>query len=97
MKLGSRKDISRIATSVKGSVANIAKDTGQQLLKTKIDKSKITDTGSEAIKQGLTDLRYVDNARKAVVNTARTTAKAGYAVKTSLRMPVQKHRKPRTM
>lgn len=81
VKLGSRKDISRIATSVKGSVANIAKDTGQQLLKTKIDKSKITDTGSEAIKQGLTDLRYVDNARKAVVNTARTTAKAGYAVK----------------
>lgn len=81
VKLGSRKDISRIATSVKGSVANIAKDTGQQLLKTKIDKSKITDTGSEAIKQGLTDLRYVDNARKAVANTARTTAKAGYAVK----------------
>ncbi len=81
VKLGSRKDISRIATSVKGSVANIAKDTGQQLLKTKIDKSKITDTGTEAIKQGLTDIRYADNARKAVVNTARTTAKAGYAVK----------------
>ena len=74
VKLGSRKDISRIATSVKGSVANIAKDTGQQLLKTKIDKSKITDTGSEAIKQGLTDLRYVDNARKAVVNTALSTS-----------------------
>ncbi len=81
VKLGSRKDISRIATSVRGSVANIAKDTGQQLLKTKIDKSKITDTGTEAIKQGLTDLRYVDNARKAVLNTARTTVKAGYAVK----------------
>lgn len=81
VKLGSRKDISRIATSVRGSVANIAEDTGQQLLKTKIDKSKITDTGTEAIKQGITDLRYADNARKAVLNTARTTVKAGYAVK----------------
>lgn len=81
VKLGSRKDISRIATSVRGSIANIAEDTGHQLLKTKIDKSKITDTGTEAIKQGLTDLRYADNARKAVLNTARTTVKAGYAVK----------------
>lgn len=81
MKLGSRKDISRIATSVRGNIANIAEDTGQQLLKTKIDKSKITDTGTEAIKQGLADLRYADNARKAVLNTARTTVKAGYAVK----------------
>lgn len=81
VKLGSRKDISRIATSVRGNIANMAKDTGQQLLKTKIDKSKITDTGTEAIKQGLTDWRYADNARKVVLNTARTTVKAGYAVK----------------
>lgn len=29
VKLGSRKDIAKIATSVKGSVANVAKDTGQ--------------------------------------------------------------------
>ena len=81
VKLGSRKDIAKIATSVRGSVANVAKDTGQQLLKTQIDKSKITDTGTETIKQGLTEMRYVDNARKAVLNTARTTVKAGYAVK----------------
>lgn len=81
VKLGSRKDISRIVTSVRSGVANIARDTGQQLLKTQIDKSKITDTGTETIKQGLTELRYVDNARKAVLNTARTTVKAGYAVK----------------
>lgn len=81
VKLGSRKDISRIATSVRSGVASIAKDTGQQLLKTQIDKSKITDTGTEAIKQGLTEMRYVDNARKAVLNTARTTVKAGYAIK----------------
>lgn len=81
VKLGSRKDIAKIATSVRGSIANVAKDTGQQLLKTQIDKSKITDTGTETIKQGLTEMRYVDNARKAVLNTARTTVKAGYAVK----------------
>lgn len=81
VKLGSRKDISRIVTSVRSGVANIARDTGQQLLKTQIDKLKITDTGTETIKQGLTELRYVDNARKAVLNTARTTVKAGYAVK----------------
>lgn len=81
VKLGSRKDIAKIATSVRGSVVNVAKDTGQQLLKTQIDKSKITDTGTETIKQGLTEMRYVDNARKAVLNTARTTVKAGYAVK----------------
>lgn len=81
VKLGSRKEIAKIATSVRGSVANVAKDTGQQLLKTQIDKSKITDTGTETIKQGLTELRYVDNVRKAVLNTARTTVKAGYAIK----------------
>lgn len=81
VKLGSRKDITRIATSVRSGVASIAKDTGQQLLKTQIDKSKITDTGTETIKQGLTEMRYVDNARKAVLNTARTTVKAGYAIK----------------
>ena len=81
VKLGSRKDISKIATSVRGSVANVAKDTGQQLLKTQIDKSKITDTGTETIKQSFTELRYVDNTRKAVLNTARTTVKAGYAIK----------------
>lgn len=81
VKLGSRKDIAKIATSVRGSVANVAKDTGHQFLKTQIDKSKITDTGTETIKQGLTELRYVDNARKAILNTARTTVKAGYAIK----------------
>lgn len=81
VKLGSRKDISRIVTSARSGVANIARDTGQQLLKTQIDKSKITDTGTETIKQGLTELRYVDNARKAVLNTARIIVKAGYAVK----------------
>lgn len=75
------KDLGRIAMGVGGGIKNIAKDTGAQLLKTKIDKSTVTDTGTEALKQGATELRYVDNARKAVVNTARTATKAGYAVK----------------
>ncbi|MBR5090556.1 MAG: hypothetical protein IK093_14090 [Ruminiclostridium sp.] len=75
------KDFGHIATAVSSGVANIAKDTGQQLIRTKIDKSTVTDTGTEAIKQGLTEIRYVDNARKAVLNTARTTVKAGRAIK----------------
>ncbi len=75
------KDFGHIATAVKNGVVNVAKDTGQQLIRTKIDKSTVTDTGTEAIKQGLTEIRYVDNARKAVLNTARTTVKAGRAIK----------------
>ena len=75
------KDFGHIATAVTSGVANVAKDTGQQLIRTKIDKSKITDTGTETIKQGLTEIRYADNARKAVLNTARTTVKAGRAIK----------------
>ena len=75
------KDFGHIATAVTSGIANIAKDTGQQLIRTKIDKSKITDTGTETIKQGLTEIRYADNARKAVLNTARTTVKAGRAIK----------------
>ncbi|MBR5091142.1 MAG: hypothetical protein IK093_17080 [Ruminiclostridium sp.] len=75
------KDFGHIATAVSSGVANIAKDTGHQLIRTKIDKSTVTDTGTEAIKQGLTEIRYVDNARKAVLNTARTAVKAGKAIK----------------
>ena len=75
------KDFGRIATGVGGGIKNIAKDTGAQLLRTKIDKSTVTDTGMETLKQGATELRYLNNARKAVLNTARTTVKAGYAVK----------------
>ncbi|HHT04537.1 MAG TPA: hypothetical protein GX005_09505, partial [Bacteroidales bacterium] len=81
LKIGSRKDIGKIATVVSGRISNIAKDTGAQLLKTKIDKSTVTDTGTESIKQGLTDMRHVHNARKAVLNTARTTIKTGRAIK----------------
>ncbi len=75
VNVGSVKDVGRIATAVNTSVANAAKDTGQQMLRTKIDKSTITDTGTETIKQGLTELRYADNARKAAVNTVKAASK----------------------
>lgn len=81
IKVGTKKDVGKIFTAVGSGIKNVASDAGNQLLKTKIDKSKITDTGAETVKQGITEIRYIDNARKAVLNTARTTAKAAVAVK----------------
>lgn len=75
VNVGSIRDVGRIATAVNTTVANAAKDTGQQMLRTKIDKSTITDTGTETIKQGLTELRYTDNVRKAAVNTMKAASK----------------------
>lgn len=72
---GTARDVGKVAANIRSGIrtgiADAAKQAGTSLLKTKIDKSTVTDTGSEAIKQGLTDLRYADNARKAVQNTAR--------------------------
>ncbi|MCH5204949.1 MAG: hypothetical protein J1F03_09370 [Oscillospiraceae bacterium] len=81
VNIGSAKDVGRIATAVNTTVANAAKDTGQQMLRTKIDKSNTTDTGAETIKQGLTELRYADNARKALLNTSRAVVNTGKSVK----------------
>ena len=81
VKVGTKKDVGKIFTAVGGGIKNVASDAGNQILKTKIDKSKITDTGTETVKQGITEIRYIDNARKAVLNTARTTAKVAVAVK----------------
>lgn len=44
-----------------------------RILSASIDKTKVTDTGMETINQGITYVRYVDNARRAVVNTERAT------------------------
>ncbi len=92
--IGTRKDIGRVATAfgsgLKKGAVSLTKDTGNQLLRTQIDKSKITDTGTEAIKQGLTYARYADNARKAVQNTARGTIKTAYAVKNLPKNTVKK-------
>lgn len=81
VKIGTKKDALKIFTAVGGGIKNVASDAGNQLLKTKIDKSKITDTGTETVKQGITEIRHIDNARKAVLNTARTTVKAAIVVK----------------
>ena len=81
VKAGTKKDVGKIFTAVGSGIKNVASDAGNQLLKTKIDKSKITDTGTETVKQGITEIRHIDNARKAILNTARTTAKAAVAVK----------------
>jgi len=81
VKIGTKKDVEKIFTAVGRGIKNVASDAGNQLLKTKIDKSQITDTGTETVKQSITEIRHIDNARKAVLNTARTTAKAAVAVK----------------
>ena len=75
VNVGSVKDVGRIATAVNTTVSGAVKNAGNSLLRTKIDKSTITDTGTETIKQGLTELRYADNARKAVVNTVKGASK----------------------
>ncbi len=81
VKVGTKKDVGKIFTAVGAGIKNVASDAGNQLLKTKIDKSKITDTGTETVKQGITEIRHIDNARKAVLNAARTTVKAAVVVK----------------
>lgn len=75
VNVGSIKDVGRIATAVNTTVSGAVKNAGDSLLRTKIDKSTIIDTGTETIKQGLTELRYADNARKAAVNTAHGISK----------------------
>ena len=81
VNVGSVKDVGRIATAVNTSVSGAVKGAGNSLLRTKNDKSTITDTGTETIKQELTELRYADNVRKAVVNTAHGISKLKYTPK----------------
>lgn len=81
VNVGSIKDVGRIATAVNTTVSGAVKNTGNSLLRTKIDKSTTTDTGTETIKQGLTELRYADNVRKAAVNTAHGISKFKYTPK----------------
>lgn len=84
-QLGTARDVGKVAANIgsgiRTGIADAAKKTGTGLLKTKIDKSTTTDTGTEAIKQGLTDLRYADNTRKALQNTARGSIKATRAIR----------------
>lgn len=85
VQLGTARDVGKVAANIgsgiRTEIADAAKQTGTGLLKTKIDKSTTTDTGTESIKQGLTDLRYADNTRKALQNTARGSIKATRAIR----------------
>ena len=86
VRVGSVRDVGAVAATIgsgiKTGMVDAAHDAKNQLLKTKIDKSTTTDTGTESMKQGLTELRHVDNARKAVQNTARDSIRAVNAVRT---------------
>lgn len=85
VRVGTVKDVGKViggaGAAMGGVMSNAAKESGRSLLKTKIDKTTTTDTGTEAIKQGLTDIRYVDNARKAIYNTAQGGIKTARSVK----------------
>ena len=85
VKVGSVKDVGRTlggaAAAAKNAAFGSVKETGHSLLKTKIDKSTTTDTGTEAIKQGLTDMRYVENVRSGIYNTAQGGIKTARSVK----------------
>lgn len=102
VRMGSAKDMGKMASAARTGVKNAVKDSGTQLLRTKIDQSTVTDTGSEAIKQGVTSIQHMDNVRKGVINTARTSVKAGYAMKNmprNTRIQVKRIKKntPRTV
>ena len=92
---GTRTSAGRIQTAVKGAVSDAVKEGGRTLLKTKIDKSTTADTGTEAIKQGLTDMRFADNARRGIYNTAQSGIKTARSVRDTPKAIVQDVRKKR--
>ena len=81
VSVGSVKDVGKMATVAKNATTGAVKEAGHSLLRTRVDKTTTTDTGTEAIKQGLTDIRYADNARKAVGNTVKSGIKTARSVK----------------
>ena len=81
VSVGSVKDVGKMATVAKNATTGVAKEAGHSLLRTRVDKTTTTDTGTEAIKQGLTDIRYADNARKAVGNAVKGGIKTTRSVK----------------
>lgn len=85
VKVGSAKDVGNSINTVFNSMGNVTsnavKESGRSLLRTRVDKTNTTDTGTEAVKQGLTELRYADNARKAVYNTAVGGVKTARSIK----------------
>lgn len=61
-----------LGKGVTKATANVAVGVKENILKTSIDKSKITDTGVEAIKQGVTYTRYATNVQRATSNSIKT-------------------------
>lgn len=81
VSVGSVKDVGKMAAVAKNATTGAVKKTGHSLLRTRVEKTTTTDTGTETIKQGLTDIRYADNARKAVGNTVKSGIKTARSVK----------------
>ena len=85
VSVGNVKDVGRniggVGVIAKNAAVDAVKETGHSLLQTRVDKIKTTDTGTEAVKQGLTEIRYADNARKAVYNTAVGGVKTARSIK----------------
>ena len=102
VRVGSVKDVGKtfgsIGTAAKGAVSGAVREGSKTLLQTKIDKSTTTDTGLEAVKQGLTDVRYIENAGRGIYNAAQGGIKTARNIKETpkaVKQDVQKIRKIR--
>jgi hypothetical protein len=94
MRVGNLKSTVNIFTRVNKTIATGVKNGADDLLKTKIDKFKTTDTGMETINQAFTDLRYTTNAGKAVLNTGKAASKG---IVTIYNMPKNTRRQIKTI
>ena len=102
VKVGSVKNVGHTigsaATVAKNETTEALKEGGRSLLQTKIDKSTTTDTGMEAVKQGLTELRYVENARRGIYNASQGGIKTARSIRETpkaVKQDAQKIRKIR--
>ena len=90
--------IGSAATVAKNATTEALKEGGRSLLQTKIDKSTTTDTGMEAVKQGLMELRYVENARRGIYNASQGGIKTARSIRETpkaVKQDAQKIRKIR--
>ena len=64
-----------LGKGVTKATANAAVGVKESVLRTSIDKSKVTDTGIESVKQGVTYVRYATNAKRTASNSIKTAKK----------------------
>ncbi|MCR5141893.1 MAG: hypothetical protein K6C68_05110 [Ruminococcus sp.] len=102
VRIGSAKDVrntlSSASTVAKDATIEALNEGCRSLLQTKIDKSTTTDTGMEAVKQGLTELRYVENARRGIYNASQGGIKTARSIRETpkaVKQDAQKIRKIR--